>query len=257
MENLGNFGKIPIEILFNILDYVSPYLFVLKACSKNFYFIIKQKISSNSISLRSIILNIVNYSENNIFHFMKWLNNQTSLENSDIVSFSIKIGNISILKWYCQNYNCMLKDVWCCNKAVVNNDKKLLEWLKSPEAGDCPWDTSTCALAAEYGLFDMLKFLRERGCPWDTDTFIGAILYGDLEIMKWLRDKNIHKDNVCPWEEICCSVAIELKRLYILEWMRNKKYHGEDICPLDIDACFALATDSEKIYKWLQNNVSI
>ena len=46
----------------------------------------------------------------------------------------------------------------------------------------CPWDRTTCAVAAHHGHLECLKYAHEKGCPWDETTFLSALLTGQLEV---------------------------------------------------------------------------
>jgi len=41
---------------------------------------------------------------------------------------------------------------------------EVLQWAREHH---CPWDTWTCALAAEGGHLEVLQWAREHHCPWD------------------------------------------------------------------------------------------
>eukprot|EP00239_Pterosperma_sp_CCMP1384_P012910 CAMPEP_0197865548 /NCGR_PEP_ID=MMETSP1438-20131217/43730_1 /TAXON_ID=1461541 /ORGANISM="Pterosperma sp., Strain CCMP1384" /LENGTH=104 /DNA_ID=CAMNT_0043484035 /DNA_START=1011 /DNA_END=1325 /DNA_ORIENTATION=+ len=38
----------------------------------------------------------------------------------------------------------------------------------------CPWNTETCAAAAESGHLEVLQWARAEGCEWDEGTCAGA-----------------------------------------------------------------------------------
>jgi hypothetical protein len=52
----------------------------------------------------------------------------------------------------------------------------------------CPWDSFTCANAAERGHFKVLNWARSNGCDWDKNTCSSAAGGGHLEILQWARD---------------------------------------------------------------------
>jgi len=54
---------------------------------------------------------------------------------------------------------------------------------------DCPWDESTCAVAAEGGHLEVLVWAREHGCPWSEDP-------------TW-------NEGECLWDPLdCCALAV-------------------------------------------------
>jgi len=42
----------------------------------------------------------------------------------------------------------------------------MLKWLREH---DCPWDSLTCALAAEGGHLEVLQWAWKHGCQWEED----------------------------------------------------------------------------------------
>ena len=50
-----------------------------------------------------------------------------------------------------------------------------------------PWNSSTCAYAAEFGHLEVLKWLRENGCPWNYNTYLLAHQRGHTEVAQWAR----------------------------------------------------------------------
>ena len=97
--------------------------------------------------------------------------------------------------------------------------------LKVAHANGCPWNESTCMLAAEFGRFDMLKWLCARGCPWDGQTCAHAAFNGHLDILKWARA------NGCPWDGRTCSEAAWGGHLDCLVFAH------ENGCPWDGELC--------------------
>jgi hypothetical protein len=69
-----------------------------------------------------------------------------------------------------------------------------------------------CAIAAEVGNLDVLKWARENDCPWDDETCANAAEGGHLEVLKWARE------NDCPWDEDTCANAAQGGHLETLKW---------------------------------------
>jgi hypothetical protein len=80
----------------------------------------------------------------------------------------------------------------------------------------CPWNEYTCAVAAEHGHFDVLKWMRENGCPWNESTCLRAAETGKLEILKWARK------NGCPWnKQECHEVAVNEGHTDVVAWLAS------------------------------------
>ena len=63
----------------------------------------------------------------------------------------------------------------------------MLQWLRKH---GCPWDESTCSLAARFGHLRVLQWAREHHCPWHSTTGAYATMYGQLEVLQWIRENN-------------------------------------------------------------------
>ena len=48
--------------------------------------------------------------------------------------------------------------------------------------------------AAEKGILENMKWLKNNNCPWNHYTFIKAVEHGNLENIDWLIN------NGCPWD---------------------------------------------------------
>ena len=102
-----------------------------------------------------------------------------------------------------------------------------------------------CAVAAEVGNLDVLKWLRENECPWDRWTCAYAAEHGHLEMLKWARE------NDCPWDEATCAFAADSGHLETLKWAR------ENGCPWDHALMWWQATENDhlEVVRWLNENV--
>jgi len=87
------------------------------------------------------------------------------------------------------------------------------------------WWLNPCALTAEGGHLEVLRWARQRGCQWDESTCFAAAMGGQLNMLKWARQHH------CPWDELTCTLAAEFGHLEVLRWAWE---HG---CPWDADAC--------------------
>jgi len=78
----------------------------------------------------------------------------------------------------------------------------VLKWAREHH---CPWDWTTCALAAKHGQLEVLKWALERGCPRGAGTLCAyAAVGGQLEVLTWLREHDY------PWDgEITCAAAAQ------------------------------------------------
>ena len=69
------------------------------------------------------------------------------------------------------------------NKAVCDGDLVKIQRLRSAGA---PWDETTCATAAMFGHFVILKWLHRNGCPMGASTFDRAAESGHTDIAVWV-----------------------------------------------------------------------
>ena len=66
----------------------------------------------------------------------------------------------------------------------------MLQWARE---NGCPWDETTCAMAASGGHLYILQWARANGCPWNESTCWYAAEGGHLEVLQWART------NGYPW----------------------------------------------------------
>ena len=62
----------------------------------------------------------------------------------------------------------------------------ILQYLRSG-AFPCPWDASTCTMAARHGHLRVLRWAMEQGCPSTFSTWSAAALKGHVHILQWLH----------------------------------------------------------------------
>jgi hypothetical protein len=81
-----------------------------------------------------------------------------------IVNNAARSGHLHVLEWAKDNDYEFDNEV--CIDAVKGGHLEVLQWLRSQEP-PCRWGKQTCATAAEYGRFDILKWAIEHGCPYN------------------------------------------------------------------------------------------
>jgi hypothetical protein len=69
-----------------------------------------------------------------------------------------------------------------CAMAARHGQLDVLQYLR--EELSCPWDAETCAKAAKYQRWTLLKWAHEHGCPWDAHTYQWACKKGVFEILQ-------------------------------------------------------------------------
>ena len=82
--------------------------------------------------------------------------------------------------------------------------------------GHVTFDEDLCALAAQGGHLEVLKWLHENGYPWNEDTCELAARHGHLGVLQWARA------NGCPWDEGTCAAAARGGHTEALAWARKK-----------------------------------
>ena len=89
-----------------------------------------------------------------------------------------------------------------CKEVAKKGLLLILKWARLQKG--CPWNEQTCAIAAENGHFEILKWAREQGCPWDEWTCAYAARNGHFEILKWAREQG------CPWDKRLVHMQLEM-----------------------------------------------
>jgi hypothetical protein len=70
-----------------------------------------------------------------------------------------------------------------CQYAICSQDYAALEWALNNNY--LAYNSKFCALAAERGSFDLLRWLHQHGMPWDVETCRAAIRKNHFQILKW------------------------------------------------------------------------
>ena len=125
----------------------------------------------------------------------------------------------------------------------VGNFVGSIERLAWAKAGGCPWDESTCALAAEGGHLEVLQWAREHGCDWTEHTCFGAARGGYLDVLRWAHEHG------CPWSASTCANAALGGYLHVLQYAR------ENGCPWDSWTCtYAAMYGQLEVLKWAREH---
>jgi hypothetical protein len=98
---------------------------------------------------------------------------------------------------------------------IQRGDVDMVRWAL--DHGGQRWD----AQASCGGHLEVVQWLRAKGCPWDSQTCAKAAQHGYLEVIKWSRA------NGSPWGANTIRLARRRIHLSVLRWAA---YNG---CPLD------------------------
>jgi hypothetical protein len=74
----------------------------------------------------------------------------------------IKRGDVDMVRWVLDHGG----ERWGA-QASGGGHLEVVQWLR---AKGCPWDSQTCAKAAQHGYLEVIKWSRANGCPWDANT---------------------------------------------------------------------------------------
>ncbi len=90
--------------------------------------------------------------------------------------------------------------------------------LQYARENGCPWDETTCALAAKNGHLRTLQWALANGAPVGVMTCAFAAFAGHLEILQWARA------NGCPWDWVqWMSKASENGHLDVQAWLNENQ----------------------------------
>ncbi len=108
-----------------------------------------------------------------------------------------------------------------CEHAASNDQLEILEWAinKKEFCNVMLSNKQSCAFAAFYGHFEILKWLREKGFKWDKVTCIFAAMGGRLEILKWVMD------NGCEWDKAAYWNAKGNGHKEVVKWIEETGYY--------------------------------
>jgi hypothetical protein len=145
--------------------------------------------------------------------------------------FEVKqMSSISTLEFAWENRSLWRK--WLngprfCERVARTNKLELLKWIR--EEKKCEWDGGTICVAAGQGNLEMIKYCVANGCPFHTSACACAAEYGHLECLKYL-----HEEVKAPWYWRTAAAAARNGHLHILEYLVERKYNfnEEDACYL-------------------------
>jgi len=136
-----------------------------------------------------------------------------------------KTNKLELLKWAREEKKCEW-NVGTINRAA---DQGNLEMVKYCVANDCPINEWACALAAQNGHLEILKYLREEAkAPWGEYTASWAAANGHLHILEYLVERKFDK-----YSELACTRAAKNGHLDCLKYL-----HETAKAPWDEDAVY-------------------
>jgi len=157
-------------------------------------------------------------------------------------SVDAHVSSVSRLHWAMEVLDMPIGKV--CNSAAREGSLDVLQEARRLRA---PWDSSTCAAAAEGGHVHVLQWLRggdtKWRCPWDEDTCAAAARGGHVHVLRWVRQRK------CPWDQGTCLEAATHGQLAALQWARK------NACPWHAGLLEdALAAGQFETFMWAQQN---
>ncbi len=182
--------------------------------------------------------------------------------NTTIVSALATFGNVELLK------------------IAVNNGCELIDSEEIYEDLICKYDVSnvvnTCALAAQNGHINAIKFCLDNGCKLNWLSCLMAAKNGQLETLKWLKQYN------CSHNEFVLGIAAYYGQYEILKWFMSKWKFNDCYCwkmtynaainghlnilellkenkyeMSETTTCAALKAENLNVLKWLKGNGGI
>ena len=108
-------------------------------------------------------------------------------------------------------------ETWFCVKVAHTNKLELLKWAR--EEKKCKWNERTINAAAEQGNLEMVKYCVANECPIDAWACALAADGGQLECLKYLRE-----EVKAPWDSSTAEWAAQNGHLHILEYLVERKY---------------------------------
>jgi hypothetical protein len=137
-------------------------------------------------------------------------------EEMDETYFCWKVAEtnkLEVLKWAREEKKCEWDELTIVAAARQGN----LGMVKYCVANECPIDVEACALAADGGQLECLKYLREEAkAPWDSDTAAWAAANGYLHILEYLVERKFDK-----YIELACERAAEEGHLDCLRYIHE------------------------------------
>lgn len=101
---------------------------------------------------------------------------------------------------------------------VAMHSESCLAWARDCW---CPWDDTTCSLAARLGRLDILQYARAEHCPWGWKTCASAAKGGHLGVLEWCRE------NECPWNDETFKEAAQEDNRKNYEMVRGERLQLE------------------------------
>jgi len=105
-----------------------------------------------------------------------------------------------------------------CWRVAHTNKLELLKWAR--EEKKCKWNERTINAAAEQGNLEMVKYCVANECPIDAWACALAADGGQLECLKYLRE-----EVKAPWDSSTAEWAAQNGHLHILEYLVERKYY--------------------------------
>lgn len=135
-----------------------------------------------------------------------------------LIILLIKTGNLELLKYYKENYNKLLDGVILIPNSIKYNQKNILEWtleeysylFNNNRYRQLQYEC--CAIAAEQGNIDILKFLKDNKFKWNSKTTNMAAINGNPILFYWLLKNN------CPLGDKITINACRYNNLKLLKW---------------------------------------
>lgn len=158
-----------------------------------------------------------------------WLIEKGCQPTEICLELAISLGQKDLVGYLIRNFSFPhLKEVQ--NRLITISIRKsfdfVLHWLYNLGFRFLPRNLS---IAAQYGHFELLIWLREIGCGWDHSACKKAALGGQLSTLQWLRKEG------CSWNETTCIAAVRADRCDILEWVVKNG------CPLSQETFYKAA----------------
>lgn len=188
-------------------------------------------------------------------------------DSSIIYNFACECENLELMKWMRRcGYKSLSDHKNLMSIVIRKGNLKIVQWLKkySDSFG------SEAIVAAQYGRFDILKWLIANGWSLLPEICSAAASGGYLEIIKWARKHN------CQWNRHVCSSAATNRHYDILKWafengclldtstFQNVAFHGDlemlewlraKGCSWNEGCCSQAASNGHfEILKWLRKN---
>ena len=77
-------------------------------------------------------------------------------------------------------------------------------------------EASACAMAAEHGHLDVIKYLRKHGCPWNEWPCEHAARGGHVGVLTYAREHD------CPWDQGACFKAAAANHHWdVVDWIKS------------------------------------